>query len=512
MTRRIPHTFVVLITAVFQAGCFSYHRADRDALPVMPLGENAWPAIDTEGLDALIKTPKEMVTFEFDRKTVSQFIDGLSEDDFESMVDSTVRDLRTAEIQRHGLVRFWSYRDKPARTIKAGSWFTFDDRLERFAWDGQYLTAPTARHERLSRELDPGGPIRAFVDAFLNMYGVRQSNFPDRWQLDDGIGLGLPDTVDERPKGLIVHLTSLIENKYEYDVLRRMESYGWAVSHVATDIFVSGPGSLDADARNAERNRRFEELRDAHPDDPRTAAKRENRILTRDELDRMGQTSKVVWERVDQELPRLDTGFEIYPDTDIDALAAIIAEAVDTRLGEHAYAAEVLLAETERQFPSLTGRPILVMGFSAGALAAPAVTAHLRELDPERPILMVLIGGGASVLDIADDSTLTSGGINLNPVSGPKPMPTQLSELRSAYIAHARLDPIHSVAALRDVPVLHIYASRDTVVPTGAAERLNAVHGSVDRVVHLGNHDTLFFFLNSQPGRIRSWLRSHGIE
>jgi hypothetical protein len=28
--------------------------------------------------------------------------------------------------------------------------------------------------------------------------------------------------------------------------------------------------------------------------------------------------------------------------------------------------------------------------------------------------------------------------------------------------------------------------------------------------VHRGTHNTLFFFINGQAGRMRSWLRSHG--
>lgn len=495
-----------------QTGCFSYHRATGDPLPVEPLAADAWPAFEPDGLDTLMLTPDEMVTFEFDRETINLFVDDLSDEDFDSMVDSTVRNLRSAEIQQHGLVRFWSYPEKANRRIKAGSWFSFDDRLERFAWDGQYLTASTASHERARREVNPNGPLSAWTDGFLKMYGIQQTEFTDRWQIDDGIGLGLPDTVPESPTGLIVHLTSLIENEYEYDVIRRMESYGWAVSHVATNIFVNGPESINAYARAAERNRRFKELRDARSDDPSEVVKREGRVFTRAEIERLGQIATEVWEQVDQELPRLDKGFEIHPDTDLDERAALIARAVDTRLAEHAYAAEVLVAETERQFPVLVGRPVVIMGFSAGALAAPTVAARLHQMNPERPILVILIGGGASVLDIADDSTLTSGGINLQPVSGPEPTTAQLSELRSAYAQHTRLDPIHAMAALRDTPVLHIYASGDTVVPTDAAERLNSVHGRVDRVVHFGNHDTLFFFLNSQPGRIRSWLRTHGIE
>lgn len=35
--------------------------------------------------------------------------------------------------------------------------------------------------------------------------------------------------------------------------------------------------------------------------------------------------------------------------------------------------------------------------------------------------------------------------------------------------------------------------------------------GSVDRLVHRGNHDTLFYFMAQHAGRVRSWLRAHGV-
>jgi pimeloyl-ACP methyl ester carboxylesterase len=220
-------------------------------------------------------------------------------------------------------------------------------------------------------------------------------------------------------------------------------------------------------------------------------------------------------ERIRKELPDPPTGFEIHPGdcaAELRALGVRIADAVDTRLAEHAYAAEALIAAINDMHPELIDRPVVVIGFSAGALAAPAVAARLHEAFPERPLRLVLVGGGGDLLTMARTSTLTNGGITLRPADGPDPTPEQIEILQSAYEARVRLDPVKSVAALRAIPMLHVYASNDTIVPTAGAERVNAAHAGNARLIHRGDHDTLFFFLGSQAGPVRSWLRSTGVE
>ncbi len=505
---------LIVLYFVPLAGCFSYHRSEAAPRDPEPLAADAWPVFDPSPLAPLLEMPEEIVLYEFDRDVLRSARPDISDERLDAMIAATQPELTSARLEPHGLVRFWSYRDRPRSRGGRDGFLLLDRRLENFVRDGQFLSPGVAAHEQELRRIrssagDQGG---GFAAVFLRMYGITINGFADEWQWEDGIGLGLPRADQDQPVGLIVHISSLIENRYEHQVLRRMMAYGWAVAHMDSDIFVDGPNALAAAERSAERSRRFRELEESEPNDLRERVKAENRVYTRQEIRQMGEASLRRWEQVNQELPRLDMGFEITPETDLQRLGALIAGTVDTRLAEHAFAAEVLVRESEARMPSLSERPVVVMGFSAGAMAAPTVAARIRELYPDRKVLLVMVGGGASLLDIAHGSSLTSGGIRLKPISGAEPTPDQIAEVKRAYESATRLDPIKAAAAIRTVPVLHIYASRDSVVPTSAAVTFNTVHGSVDRLVHHGNHDTLFYFLSQQAGRVRSWLRSHGVE
>jgi len=184
---------------------------------------------------------------------------------------------------------------------------------------------------------------------------------------------------------------------------------------------------------------------------------------------------------------------------------------VDERIAEHAYAAQALIEESDRAFPDLADKPIVVMGFSAGSLVTPAIAQRLHETFPDRKIAIVMIGGGGDLLSASIGSVFTDGGIHLEPRDGPEPTREQLDELVTHYRAASMLDPLTLAPIIRDLPVLHIYASRDTVVPADTARAFNAAHGRVDALSHPFDHDSLFLFLPGEAGRIRTWMRSHGL-
>ncbi len=496
------------------AGCFSYHRADGGARPAEALCADAWVRPDAEPLRGLAETPRVVPRYAVDRDALAASIPGATPERVAMAADAAVRhwavEVLDCRLTDGGLIRLWHDPRNPPGHTSTPVIFDFDGRVEEFVRRGSFLTPDqhawllATEASRARHGLSDGPRFRGTPTP-----GVTGTDDAERWRLRDGYALGFsfPET---EPAGLVVHLTSLFENKYEHAVVRRLRRWGWAVGHLETRLGVRGPLAEAAMDRRHEREAALEARMPllgggrTPPDDDLDAYIRETDVyaVRRREL---GESLK-------KQLPDLGTGFEIGPGSDVGAVADAIARAADLRLSEHADAAAALVESLDAMRPDLAGRPIVVAGFSAGALAAPAVAARLREAHPGRPVFLVLAGGGGSLLDIARGSVLTNGGIRLHAPGRPEPTAEQIDTLTRRYEEQSRLDPLRVAAALRGVPVLHAYADGDTVVPTAAAERFNAAHGSVDRLVHRGNHDTLLFFLNSQASRVRSWLRAHGAE
>lgn len=515
MTRRIPHTFVVLLATLTQTGCFSYHRATGDALPVEPLGADAWVRPDARVLTSLLDTPGIIPRYQSDRALLAEEFPDISSEKLDLIEQEFAKhhaiEIIDSRLTDGGLLRLWNDPRNPEGDTEQPRFFSFGGRLEYFVERGTFLT-PTQYEWQLAREASRArhGLVDRPAYRATDVRGVTTTDGEERWRLSEGYSLGY-SVPEGGAVGLVIHLTSLYENKYEHAVIRRLKQWGWAVAHLETQIGVRGPLAVQAMDRRNEREAVLESRMPLHS--PEFSERIHNDDTPSfEEIDDYSRRRFELGKELEKELPNLGTGFELSQDKDPGRIAELIAHAVDLRLSEHADAVAALVTSLDAMRPELIGRPIVVTGFSAGALAAPATAARLRQVYPDRPILLVLAGGGGTVLDIAMGSVLTNGGIRLNAPGDPDPSPEQIVSLRDRYESESHLDPIRVAAILRDMPVLHIYASRDTVVPTAAAERFNAAHGSVDRLVHIGDHDTLLFFLNSQSSRIRSWLRTHGIE
>ncbi len=496
-------------------GCFSYHRAADNPLAVEPMPPDAWIRPDTDILRPLAETPALIRRYHADRALLAEEFPDLTDEQLDLFVEAAA-DLHAIEmlgtrLTDGGLLRLWHDPEDDGVETRIPMFFSFGGRIEEFSQRGSFLTpdqfawrlASEASHER------HGLPERVRYN-WTDVRGITTTDEIQRWRLWQGYSLGysFPET---DPVGLVVHLTSLYENKYEHAVIRRLKRWGWAVGHIETELSVRGPLAEQAMDRRNEREALLESRMPLHPKDFTERVYADD-TPSFEEITAYSKNRYELGLELKKDLPDLGTGFEIGPDTDPVAIADAIARAADLRLSEHADAVAALVESLDRIRPDLAGRPVLVTGFSAGALAAPAVAVRLREHFPDRRILVLLVGGGGTLLDIAQGSVLTNGGLRLKHPHGPEPTPEQLSILQERYESQARLDPIRAAAALRDIPVLHVYADADTVVPTTAAERFNAAHGSVDRLVHSGNHDTLLYFLDSSASRIRSWLRFHGVE
>lgn len=498
-----PFLFAALFALPLLGGCFRYQPMSGSPGPAEPLGEGAWVEMETEPLKPLLEMPETIERYEFDiERLPASWRD--TESDIEAMRRFHTDKLELARLDEHGLIRVWREgREREPNPIPAST----QRKPRSFDRNGRYLTAPIAQWNERKREIEAeysGG--RGLKFSSKSMYGLPKSDFEDTWKLDEGFELAVPDSVREDTKGLIIHMTGMFETKYEQAMTNRLRAYGYEAAYLESVPFLHSPREEEEEIESAINQKRFyelidEELGEEHKD---LTDSEKFSLLSFGTLFRLHQSAR-------DEHPSI-SGFAIMPETDVVELGRSIARLSDELIATHAYAAEAIVRASEQLHPVLSGKPIIVIGYSAGALSAPAVTARLMEAYPGRSIGLVLVGGGGDLVSLAAQSTLGDMVMNFKPGDGPEPTAQQLEELTRAYLNHTKLDPLVVAPAIRDVPTLHIYADKDRMVPTDAAERFNAAHGHVDRLVHAGNHGTLFFFLQSQAGKVRSWLRAHGME
>ena len=186
---------------------------------------------------------------------------------------------------------------------------------------------------------------------------------------------------------------------------------------------------------------------------------------------------------------------------DVPRIAEQLAAVMDDLVAEPAYAAEAALAYLEEHRPEVPMSPLVMMGCSAGALAALPVVARM----PERFDAAVLVGGGANLLEISQKSDLTDGGIHLA-WPDDQPRGPWREQLFREYLRFSKLDPYHTAAYLRDKPTLLMQANLDMTVPAHNGWLLWDRLGRPDRYEHVGEHRTLFLTLGGQSNRIADWL------
>lgn len=209
----------------------------------------------------------------------------------------------------------------------------------------------------------------------------------------------------------------------------------------------------------------------------------------------------VLW--VDSSTVRPETVRIPVDPNDLDAAARVLAGHIDDRIAEIAYAVEAGLEFIARERPFIPLSPLAVTAYSAGALAAPAVVA----LMPHRTDAAVLVGGGANILEIAQRSSLTDGGLRLEWPEHP-PTPSTRQRLFNAYLKAARLDPYWTSEFLRGKPVLILHAMFDRIVPAANGDLLYYRLGRPARMNFMLGHALLFYRLPSQARTIADWVES----
>jgi dienelactone hydrolase len=194
--------------------------------------------------------------------------------------------------------------------------------------------------------------------------------------------------------------------------------------------------------------------------------------------------------------------FSAEPVEDDDGVRAMAAT-IDNLLAEKAYAVEAGVEYLKANRPDVSAGPIVVMGYSAGALAAPAVAARLGD----RVGAMVLIGGGANVADVFFRSELLGVDRSFEPMwPSEEPWAVRRRQLTAQYLKYARLDPYRIAPLLAKTPVLLLHARFDTIVPASCGELLYQRLGRPERWSFPFGHLLLFWRLPSQDEAIVQWV------
>jgi alpha-beta hydrolase superfamily lysophospholipase len=246
-----------------------------------------------------------------------------------------------------------------------------------------------------------------------------------------------PPTEGAAPRGLIIHMAGLGSTEYEQPLIDEFARRGWYVLRVAT---------------------------------PR------------------------VWWFEEKK-------YDIPTRADVPVVARKLATHLDDLVAESAYAAEAAVDYLRTHRPDVPLHPMVMIGCSAGSLAAPAVVARMQSAFDGA----VLVGAGANLLEISQKSDLTNSGIRLQwPDNLAKPAWRQ--QLFDEYLKQSKLDPYHTALALRDKPVLMVHANLDATVPADNGRLLWERLDRPDRYTHIFGHRLLFFTLPSQVDRIADWI------
>lgn len=196
--------------------------------------------------------------------------------------------------------------------------------------------------------------------------------------------------------------------------------------------------------------------------------------------------------------------FEIDGSDDLENVAARLATIFDDELADWPYSLEAVLEYIAVHRPDIPQEPLVVMGFSIGALGLPAVFARM----PDRFEAAVVVAGGANLLEIAHRSRKANRGIELR-WSGAEPTGNECERLYAAYLERVKLDPYHTAAALTEMPVLLYQARYDRVVPAATGESLYLRLGKPERLVFpVGHGQLLRVVMRLQAKRIVDWMEA----
>ncbi|MDA1025755.1 MAG: hypothetical protein O3A19_04945 [Planctomycetota bacterium] len=188
----------------------------------------------------------------------------------------------------------------------------------------------------------------------------------------------------------------------------------------------------------------------------------------------------------------------------------------DPELAGRMFAAEVDLAFTAwadglkavltylGQTSDITPSPLVLIGVSSGAVAAPIVAARLHEDFPIE--VAVLIAGGSDVASILLETTLDPEDLRLIR-RGDRSNETDAAVFASSYHRSVRLDSAAIVEWLGRRPVLLLEGGYDRAIPSSSRSLLDRRLGRPERWWYPVGHYGLFFILPGEGDAIVDWIR-----
>lgn len=424
---------------------------------------------------------------------------------------SVITDLVTAQqAQSNQSVEAFNLGIAAVRFGRGGEYSGFGESLEEFMY-GFVPNADATTSRPLTQRRHE---YRVAYDTFLPDKGERQRIAalpPDqrraavrRVWLGNGVELAIP-VANGSERGVVIHLGALAGNEYEPQVVDELRARGWYVISVHPETKISPDISERDLSRLIEIRRRLNELSDLEPRFTSEPGDTMEMITKRmDDYQRLRKNSPLAPMAdalSDEERsilnPPIDLGWFA---SQADA-ATWLANEIDEQIAETAYAAEAAYRVACLREPRLTPLPVVVVGFSAGTLAAPAtalcIGSHVRAV--------VLIGAGSNLLQISQESRVSSGGIRLERNCLPAAQ-TDVRPLYPLYERASRLDPLVLAPHLRHVPVLMALATEDTWVPIEGGRRLWEALGRPDCWKIPLDHGGMFYRLPKLKRDIADWL------
>ena len=489
---------VLSACALMLGGCFSeYHRAEGRTGRAGALGADAWPVVDIEPLRKVGRsTPREI-------RSVAQAPG--SSDATLPPPDYTVEH---NNLDPGGLLRVWSTAPEDDQLLAKLT----DDLFGGFNPNAAYLTPRVLADPTMAEDIAAAHKRAAMPDSLLRSKGLVPATMEADVMLRKGISIQLPAEQTGARAGLVVYLTSIIPNKYEASVVNELRERGWAVLSIEADTRLRVPADPADLARipglqaqvEADSEALDAMIRDMEPGEALKAWSDPALQRRRTEIIKH-QTQTMI------EIHRIRKGrLECCDEESGRAAGIVLAGAVDELIGDHAMAASAAVRYLQQYRPDVPVRPLVLIGFSAGALSAPAVSARLAA-DGFPANAAVLVGGGADLSTILRETELVGSSIPIQ--CGDKPVSGRVwKALNEAYQGHTRLDPLKTAPLMAEMPVLQVHAAWDSVVPAKTGRRLYELFGRPDRIDYSLGHVSMFYKLPGVRARIADWVESHVVR
>ncbi len=528
-----PTICAIAIFSLFSGGCWSYRPTTRPVAVARTEAPDVstWPTRDVEPLKPILeKTPPEVVYFGLvegvDRATLTA--------DEKNILDNARTTVHYKGIHGLSLLRIFDWKPKPrvsettspderfselfgpgfpanARTISSRTLSAADDARTQEA----RLAVPAPKEPQLPIAAPARPPNEQRGHGRVSMR-VLPIPYDQNLHLESGKPIRIPPI--KKPgeyKGLVLHFQAISYNEFEPRVLEEFERRGWAVIDISTESSTQPPMS-DEQIEQYKKSLAsdYEILAQIYADKAKEFTL-ENAPSSSDEEAVSDWVRK--FNTYDSKHPlypkyakqRSATGklragsFQACEGADLDLVARQIASRVDQALAGNAYAAQTCLEYALTQRPDLQNIPVVMIGFSAGALTTPTAAALLRDqLDA-----VVVIGGAANLFMVTQKSVFTDGGIKVR--CGTEKVPAATTEaISELYLKHTKLDPYYTAPMIAHLPILQVHASSDDWVPAAYGDILFERLGKPDQLTIGAGHELLFYFLPGKADFIANWVEN----